>query len=93
MIDRAPCLDPTKTSSRSSFFVTELDRAEVCKDDYDLRYNLVGDEISEFELQEQNGIIEKLQGLSYHERYVDYGQKTLETLRLWARPTIMWELS
>ena len=50
MIDRAPCLDPTKTSSRSSFFVTELDRAEVCKDDYDLRYNLVGDEISEFEL-------------------------------------------
>ena len=32
-LERQPCLDPTKTSSRTSFFVTELDRKETCTND------------------------------------------------------------
>ena len=55
VLDRQPCLDPTKTSSRTSFYVTELDRKDQCKDDkgdfvYDPRYIEVGDRISEFKL-------------------------------------------
>ena len=62
VLDRQPCLDPTKTSSRTSFYVTELDRKEQCVDDkgdfvYDPRYVEVGDQISEFNLQEKYGVI------------------------------------
>ena len=65
MIDREPCLKPSETSSRSKFFVTELDRAEKCIDendefDYDPRYMEVGNPISEFDLQEEYGIIQSL---------------------------------
>ena len=97
MIDREPCLKPSETSARSKFFVTELDRAEKCTDEndefeYDPRYIEVGNPISEFDLQEEYGIIQSLQRLSYHERSVDYGQKTQDILKFWARPTINWKL-
>ena len=56
----------------------ELDRAEVCKDErgdfqYDPRYQLVGESVSEFDLQQEYGIIQTLQQRGYHERYIDYG--------------------
>ena len=65
MIDRQPCLNPSETSARSEFFVTELDRAETCTDErdefvYDPRYSEVGNPISEFDLQEEYGIIQSL---------------------------------
>ena len=55
VLDRKPCLDPRKTSSRTSFYVTELDRKDQCVDDrgdfvYDPRYIEVGDQVSEFKL-------------------------------------------
>ena len=59
---------------------------------YDPRFSLVGDSITEFELLEEYGVIQKLQQITYHERYVDYGQKTLENLQIWARPTINWKM-
>ena len=97
MIDRKPCLKPSGTSARSKFFVTELDRTEKCTDEndefeYDPRYMEVGSPISEFDLQEEYGIIQSLQRLHYHERSVDYGQKTQDMLTLWVRPTINWKL-
>ena len=50
-VDAHPCLNPAQTSSRSGFYPTELDRGDVCYDDeFDLRYNLVGFSISEFDL-------------------------------------------
>ena len=52
----------------------------------------MGNPISEFDLQEEYGIIQSLQRLSYHERSVDYGQKTQDILKFWARPTINWKL-
>ena len=97
MIDRQPCLTPSETSSRSKFFVTELDRAQTCTDEsgefvYDPRFSEVGNPISEFDLQEEYGIIQSLEKLHYHERSIDYGQKTQDVLKLWIRPTINWKL-
>lgn len=71
----------------------EINNFTVCRNEtghlqYDPYYKQVGELGTEFQLQEENGIIEKLVGLNYHERYVDYGQKTLEIYSSWIRPTI-----
>ena len=66
VIDRKPCLDPTQVSTHASFYPTELDRGDFCQIgyhglEYDPRYTeVVGESITEFELQIENGIIAKL---------------------------------
>ena len=56
-IDSLPCPDPSKTSLEPpTFYPLELDRAEICEDEYkglsyDPRYILVGEEISLYDLQ------------------------------------------
>ena len=78
IISARPCIDPSMTSSSSAFNPLEKDRGMKCMHTngtylYDPRFTLVGDSITEFDLFEEYGIIQKLQQITYHERYLDYG--------------------
>ena len=61
-LDTRPCINPTQTSSLSKFYPTEIERTEICLDDngeflYDPRFKPVGESITEFELEEENGVL------------------------------------
>ena len=59
----------------------------------DPRYSLVGYSISQYDLYEQNGIFELLEELPLAGKYLNYEQMAIEYFKMWARPTINWDLS
>ena len=82
-----PCIDPTLISSDTSFYPLEVDKTFKCYD-LDPHFTQLVEVGTEFEIQEEYDVIEKLERLLYNEIYIDYQQKMKVTWSMWSRPTM-----
>ena len=86
-IGSKPCKDPTLISSDPSFYPLEIGRTSKCYD-LDPHFTQLIEVGTEFDIQEEYGVIEELDSLLYNERYINYVQKMKVTWSMWSRPTM-----
>ena len=86
-IGSKPCKDPTLISSDPSFYPLEIGRTSKCYD-FDPHFTQLIEVGTEFDIQEEYGVIEELDSLLYNERYINYVQKMKVTWSMWSRPTM-----
>lgn len=100
-IENEPCLEPSLTSSGSNeeFYPLEVDQSNSdCVVDeyygvaYDSRYEDLGLSISEYDVQNESKVLQKLSFLPLYSDYVNEDSKKDNMYTFWARPTISWDL-
>ena len=100
-LEKKPCLDPTKQSTDPSarFYPTELDRKnndcvliEQFNETYDTRYADAGTTVTEYDVQDESKVLDKLEDLPNIGMYVDLKAKKNIKYGFWSRPTISWSI-
>ena len=100
-IENKPCLDQNDVSrtSNAKFYPLEHDREnEDCREidqfseRYDSRYIDLGLKISEYDVQEESGVLGTLRDLPIFSDYVNADHKKNIWYGFWSRPTIPWNL-
>ena len=100
-----PCLDPTvqtRPSTGKLIYPLELarDLPNACptlkqfSEADDTRYQDLGSpSVTEKEIQQTSGVLDKLKTLPLYSQYVSDEAKEAVNYRFWAKPTIPWRLS
>ena len=100
-VENKPCLDHNDVSrtSNAKFYPLERDReVEDCREiaqfseRYDSRYIDLGLKISEYDVQEESGVLDTLRDLPNFSEYVTADLKRDIYYGFWARATIPWSL-
>lgn len=100
-IESKPCLDPSLISSgqNEEFYLLEVDQtnSDCVVDDYygvayDSRYEDLGLSISEYDVQNESYVLQKLNHLPKSSEYVSEDSKKSNMYTFWARPTISWDI-
>ena len=106
-VEERPCLDHRDTSktnvtspSDMLYYPLELDRlGEGCQElsqfgeRFDTRYLGMGAMTNEFDVQEENKVLDTLQSLPNYSLYISEDTKKDIKYGFWSRPTISWSLS
>ena len=106
-MEEKPCLDYRETSKTDAtspsgmlFYPLELDRlGEGCQElsqfqeRFDTRYLGMGAMTSEYDVQEENKVLDTLESLPNYGIYVSEGAKRDIKYGFWTRPTISWSLA
>ena len=94
----APCLDTSESTyrgDRRNLYPTEFDATNTECSVLDSRYSTVSDdfEISLYDFQDQNGVLDQIESMPMSDKYVDFDFKRTISQQLWQRPTTPWSLS
>jgi hypothetical protein len=100
-IEEKPCLNNKDTSraTTSTFYPLENDRnAANCSivdqfnERYDTRYVNMGIKVSEYDVQDESGVLDDLEDLPNYSKYVTSTAKKNVKYTFWSRSTISWKL-
>ena len=104
-VEDKPCLDPSAVSRDDLvnydliYYTTELDRLTPdCQivpqfnEKYDTRYIDLDFEVTEYEVQDENGVKLILQSQPLASQEIDFNMKHQIEYDFWGRPTIEWRL-
>ena len=107
-MDYKPCINPEDRSNdpnfdtKKKYYPLEKDRhSHQCKvnkifnEKYDPRYIKLNDKfnISEGDLESENGVKKMIEKLPMHDHYVDFEDRDKNQMTFWTRQAIEWKLS